>query len=92
MKSEMDSIKEKATTMQMGVQIQICFRFGTTQVQSSTLRERLWKQEKGVNYDESFSSIVKMTTLWVLLGIVAAEDLELKQMDVKTNISTRSFE
>ena len=76
----------------MGVQIQICFRFGTTQVQSSTLRERLWKQEKGVNYDESFSSIVKMTTLWVLLGIVAAEDLELKQMDVKTNISTRRFE
>ena len=28
--------------------------------------------------------VVKMTTLWFLLGVVLTEDLELEQLDVKT--------
>ena len=43
-----------------------------------------FKQEQGVNYDEIFSLVVKMMTLRFLLGIVATEDLELEQLDVKT--------
>ena len=40
-------------------------------------------QEHGVNYNEIFSPGVKMTTLRLLLSVVATEDIELEQLDVK---------
>ena len=43
-----------------------------------------FKQEHGVNDDEIFSLVVKMTTLWFLLGVIAMKDLELEQFDIKT--------
>ncbi|MCO5572313.1 hypothetical protein L7F22_026066 [Adiantum nelumboides] len=43
-----------------------------------------FKQEKGVNFDEIFLPVVKMTILRTILGLVAIEDMELVQMDVKT--------
>ena len=43
-----------------------------------------FKQKKGVDFDEIFSPVVKMTTLCIVLALVAKEDMELVQLDVKT--------
>ncbi|MCO5602950.1 hypothetical protein L7F22_057091 [Adiantum nelumboides] len=42
-----------------------------------------FKQKKGVDFDEIFSPVVKLTTLHLAPCLVATEDLELNQMDVK---------
>jgi hypothetical protein len=41
-------------------------------------------QEKGIDFNEIFSPVVKMTTIRTVLGLAAAWDLELEQLDVKT--------
>ena len=43
-----------------------------------------FEQEQEVDYDEIFSPVVKMTTLPYLLGVLAANNLELEQNDVKS--------
>jgi hypothetical protein len=43
-----------------------------------------FQQLSGIYYTEVFSPVVKMTTVRVVLGIVAAEDLHLEQLDVRT--------
>ena len=42
-----------------------------------------YSQRKGIDYSEIFSPVVRHTSIRVLLSIVAAQDLELEQMDVK---------
>ena len=42
-----------------------------------------FRPEYGVDFDEFFSLVVKITTLRFLLSIVATEDLEILQLDVK---------
>ena len=44
-----------------------------------------FKQKQGMDFDEIFSPMVKMTTFRLKLGSVAIKDMELIQMDVKTN-------
>ena len=41
-------------------------------------------QRKGIDFDEIFSPVVKMTSIRVVLGLAASLDLEIEQMDVKT--------
>jgi len=41
-------------------------------------------QRKGVDFDEIFSPMVKMTSIRVSLGLAASLNLEVEQMDVKT--------
>ena len=41
-------------------------------------------QKEGVDFDEIFSPVVKMTSIRVILGMTASMDLEVEQLDVKT--------
>jgi transposase InsO family protein len=41
-------------------------------------------QRKGVDYDEIFSPVVRMTSIRLILGLAASLNLEIEQMDVKT--------
>ena len=43
-----------------------------------------FSQRKGVDFDEIFSPVVKMSSIRVVLGLAASLDLEIEQMDVKT--------
>ena len=43
-----------------------------------------YSQRKDIDYAEIFSPVVKLTTIRILLSIVASENLHLEQMDVKT--------
>ena len=41
-------------------------------------------QKKGIDFDEIFLLVVKMTSIRNILSLVAVEDLHLEQLDVKT--------
>ena len=43
-----------------------------------------FNQRKGIDFDEIFSLVVKMTSIRTVLGLTASLDLEIEQMDVKT--------
>eukprot|EP00249_Psilotum_nudum_P000164 c10596_g1_i1 orf=73-342(-) len=48
-------------------------------------------QRKGVDFDEIFSPVVKMTTLRTMLGLTARLDLDLVQMDLRTTFLHRDL-
>ena len=41
-------------------------------------------QKKGIDFDEIFALVVKMTSIRMILGLAACLNLELEQLDVKT--------
>ena len=43
-----------------------------------------FSQREGIDFDEIFSPVVKMSSIRVILGLAASLDLEVEQMDVKT--------
>ncbi|RVW58198.1 Retrovirus-related Pol polyprotein from transposon TNT 1-94 [Vitis vinifera] len=43
-----------------------------------------FQQKEGIDYTEIFSLVVKMSTMRLVLGMVAEENLHLEQLDVKT--------
>ena len=49
-------------------------------------------QKKGIDFDEIFSPVVKMTSIRTILSLVAAEDLHLEQLDVKTTFCPGDLE
>jgi hypothetical protein len=42
-------------------------------------------QKKGIDFDEIFSPVVKMTSIRTILSLVVVEYFHLEQLDVKTN-------
>ena len=43
-----------------------------------------YRQTKGIDYQETFASVVRYDSLRVLIAIAASHNLELAQLDVKT--------
>ena len=43
-----------------------------------------FEQKKGIDFDEIFSPVVKMTSIRTILSIAASQDLEVEQLEVKT--------
>ena len=43
-----------------------------------------FQQKKGVDFDEIFAPVVKMTCIRTVLSIAASMNLEVEQLDVKT--------
>jgi Reverse transcriptase (RNA-dependent DNA polymerase) len=41
-------------------------------------------QKNDVDYTEVFSPVIKLTTIWMFLDIIATENLHMEQLDVKT--------
>ena len=47
-----------------------------------------YTQKEGFDYEETFSSIAMIKSIWILLSIVAHMNYEIWQMDVKINFLT----
>ena len=43
-----------------------------------------FQQKKGIDYSKIFSPVMKMSTIRLVLGMVASENLHLEQLGVKT--------
>ncbi|KAH9291001.1 hypothetical protein KI387_044130 [Taxus chinensis] len=57
---------------------------GGKKIYKARLVVKGFTQKQGIEFDEIFSPVVKMTSIRTVLEIVAAEDLHLEQLDVKT--------
>ena len=64
------------------------YKLGIPEVEEPRYKARLvakgYAQREGVDYTEIFAPVVKHVSIRILLTIVAQEDLELEQLDVKT--------
>ena len=96
MRDEMNSLQENHTydlvSLPMGRKALKCkgfFKLKTHDNSSNPkYKARLdvkgFGQKKGIDFDEIFSLVVKISSIRVSLGMATCMDLEVKQLDVKT--------
>ena len=64
--------------------------------QVETYKARLvakgFRQKQGIDYDEIFSPVTMLKSVWIMLAIAAYHDYEIWQMDVKTAFLNDYFE
>ena len=52
----------------------------------SHLRVKGFNQKKGIDFEEIFSPIVKMSLIRIVLALAAGLDLEIEQLDIKITL------
>jgi hypothetical protein len=58
-------------------------KVGNVHIYKAWLVAKGFKQIRGIDYDETFSPVTMLKSLWILLAIAAYFDYEIWQMDVK---------
>jgi hypothetical protein len=61
-------------------------------VYKARLVAKSFRQIQGVDYDETFSPVAMLKSIWILLAIAAYFDYEIWQMDVKTTFLNGNIE
>ena len=75
----------------MGVQEEDKCKRKSGEIKSSVGRKRLFLGA-GINFGDIFSPVAKVTSIRLLLFVVAAFDYEVEQMDVKTSFLHKDLE
>jgi len=95
MKEEMDSLAHNQTwdlvrlsASKTTLQNKWVYRLKEEDGGKQRYKDRLvvkgFSQRKGIDFDEIFSLIVKMTSIITILSLLAIKDFHLEQLDVKT--------